>query len=169
MQAAEQEALARKFFQAEQSGSGIILSALYQFLIACREKPLMGYEFAVRFTHLPSFHTPLFVRASRRGAEWELHYKAGTAPENSRALRASDEAQRILDLAETVNLAEMPQDDGVLGLDGYTWAVELAQQSKYAFRYRWAPTLDTDKRGLTTFVELGKYLAGLSDLRFATG
>ena len=164
IQRSAQEALARKFFQTGETGNDFILSCLYEFLIACGEEPLMGEELAVRFTYLPSFHESLFVRVSRRGAEWELHYKSGKGPRKTRALRASDEVPRILELVEAVDLAELLENDRVWGLDGSFWAVEVTRQDKYVFRSRWSPTHKTTERRLTTFVELGKYLAGLSDL-----
>jgi hypothetical protein len=88
MQAAEQAALARKFFRVDQPESDIILASLFQFLTACDEQPLAGHDFAVRFTYLPSFHTPLFVRASRLGAKWELHSRSGSDSESARSLLA---------------------------------------------------------------------------------
>src|SRR5262245_1597357 len=81
--AAEKAALARKLFQVEQSERDFMLYPLFEFLTGCNEQPLTGQDFAMRFTELPSFHPPLFVRASRLGTEWELCYRSGSTPQQA--------------------------------------------------------------------------------------
>jgi hypothetical protein len=165
MQAAQQRVLASKFFHVELPRADIMASFLFEFLTACHEEPLVSGDFAVRFSYLPSFHSPLFVRASRRGERWELHYKAGVGSETGHSLLADDEAQQLIDLTESVNLTEMPYKEDVIGLDGARWSLEIARQGIYTFRQRWSPVHDTSERRLAEFVALGKYLVQLSDLR----
>ena len=151
--AAKHEALAREFFQLGVSRSAGTPSAFSRFLVTSNEEPLVHDEFAVRFTYLRSFHIPLFVRASRRGAEWKLDYKAGEGSRITRPLPTSDGTHRILHLADALNRTEMPLDDNVRGLDGSVWALEIFQHDHYTFRYRWSPPN-----------ELGGYLVELSGL-----
>ena len=164
IQEAAQEALAREFFKPANAESGFMLRCLYRFLIECREAPLTCDEFAVRFTYLPSFHPSLFVRASHHGGKWELSCRAQNGPTINHLPLAPEDGRRLLSLAEAVNLAAMPVDDDVLGLDGSTWALEACCSGGHAFRHRWSPAHDTEKRALTEFVALSRYLVKLSGL-----
>jgi len=164
IQAAEQQALAREFFQRAYPDDSTLVH-LYQFLTECRELPLTRGEFAVRFTYLPSFHAPVFVRASQHVANWELTCKAGNRPAIHHLPLAPDDAQRLVSLAEAVNLNAMPADDDIIGLDGSTWALEVSRAGSYALRHRWSPTDLTEERGLTEFVGLGRYMLNLSGLK----
>jgi hypothetical protein len=167
-QAEKEAALARTFFREDPSESDIIPVTAFQFLTACHEEPLETLDFAARFTYMPFFYTPLFVRASRVGAEWELRYRAGLVSKTGRSPLASENGQRVLDLTEAASRAAIPRYDNEVGLDGAIWVLEISRQGAYQFHHRWSATCGMNQRRLVEFVGLCKYLVELSHLPQST-
>ena len=59
---------------------------------------------------------------------------------------------------------EMPTDVGDLGKDGEEWIIEGVSGGKYHVIERWSASYESQKRGLTAFIGLCRFLIDKSTL-----
>ena len=77
----------------------------------------------------------------------------------------ADDSKSLAVLIQNLNFFQLPAEDRVRGFDGDQWIVEGVSQGKYHVAVRWcADSYDPEKRKLTTFLALCRFLLDKSTL-----
>jgi hypothetical protein len=123
---------------------------------------------------LPTWGNSIAVRVQRHGRLFSLSARrlsgqAATDPgklAEAKDIELDAEDSRALELLiQNFNLFQFPANDGVHGKDGDEWIIEGVLSGKYHVATRWsASDYDPQKRGLTAFLALCKYLVDKSQL-----
>jgi hypothetical protein len=129
-----------------------------------------------RMMILPTWGNSIAVRVSRRGGSYRpsarrLNGQAGFDPGKlieEKDIELGAEDSRALEvLLQNLNFFQFSTDDGVIGPDGDEWILEGVSWGRYHVAKRWcasASMYNPDKRGLTAFLALCKFLLNKSSL-----
>jgi hypothetical protein len=129
---------------------------VYRILIL----PTWGNSIVVRVHR----HEKRFRLVSRR-LDGQAGYDPGKLAESKYVELKEDDSRALETLIRNLNFFDFSPDDGVLGADGDEWILEGVAQGKYHVAKRWcASTESLDKRGLTAFLALCRFLLDKSSL-----
>jgi hypothetical protein len=127
-----------------------------------------------RIMILPTWGNPIVVRVQRHGELYSLSsrrldgqggYDPGKLAESKDIELSADESKSLAVLIQNLNFFQLPAEDRVRGFDGDQWIVEGVSQGKYHVAVRWcANSYDPEKRKLTTFLALCRFLLNKSTL-----
>jgi hypothetical protein len=128
-----------------------------------------------RMLILPTWGNSIVVRVQRHGELYSLSarrldrqagYEPGKLAEKKEVELNADDSKSLGVLIQNLDFFRMPTENHIDGAaDGEEWIIEGVSQGKYHVVQRWcAPSFDTDKRGLSNFVALCKFLLDKSTL-----
>jgi hypothetical protein len=121
-----------------------------------------------RFTLIPSFDRPWpvvlqQVNESYRITNVEVARRRGFPP----GMPAADQGTKEIDLSKVIEFQRLFEEAAFFtqralspegGLDGETWILEAVRAGEYHGVLRWAPTYETQRRGLEGFVACCQWL-----------
>jgi hypothetical protein len=123
---------------------------------------------------LPTWGNAILVRVQRHGRIYSLSsrrldgqagFEIGKLVEAKDFELSADDSRALEQLIQNLNFFQLATDDGVLGADGDEWLFQGVSQGKYHFAKRWcASSYNPDKRGLTAFLNLCRFLVDKSAL-----
>ena len=127
-----------------------------------------------RMMILPSWGNPIAVRVQKHGGIYRLSarrlggqggYDPGKLVE-ARDLELSADDSKVLEvLIQNLDFFKLSTDDGAFGTDGDESVIEGVSHGKYHVIHRWcASSYHPDKRGLTAFLNLIRFLLHESEL-----
>jgi hypothetical protein len=127
-----------------------------------------------RITILPTWGNSIAVRVQKHGELYSLSarrldgqagYNPGKLVESKDIALGEDDSKTLGVLIQNLNFFQMSTEDDVRGMDGDEWIIEGVSQGKYHVAVRWcAPSYDPEKRKLTAFLALCKFLVDKSTL-----
>jgi hypothetical protein len=127
-----------------------------------------------RLMILPTWGNPIAVRVYKSGNLYHLSARrtdgqAGFDPGKSVEAKDVDldvdDSKTFEGLLKNLNFFKLPTDDDVHGFDGDEWILEGVSEGRYHVVDRWCATsYNPQKRGLTAFVALCKFLVDKSKL-----
>jgi hypothetical protein len=127
-----------------------------------------------RMMILPTWGNSIVVRVRKNGELYSLSARrldgqAGFDP--GKLVEAKDidlgaeDSKALAVLIQNLSFFQLSTDDGFVGMDGDEWIIEGVSQGKYHVAKRWcASDYNPDKRGLTAFLVLCKFLVDRSTL-----
>jgi len=127
-----------------------------------------------RMMILPTWGNPVAVRVQRRGGIYSLSarrldgdgvYDPGKLVESKEIELSADDSTALQGLIQNLDFFNLSTDDGVYGNDGDESIIEGVSHGKYHVVQRWcASSYDPEKRGLTAFLKLARFLLRESEL-----
>jgi len=128
-----------------------------------------------RIMILPTWGNPIAVRVQRHGELYSLSarrldghggYDPGKLVESKNSELSTKDSKTLEQLIQNVSFFQLPTtDDDVFGYDGDESIIEGVSQGKYHVVVRWcADSYDPEKRKLTTFLALCRFLLDKSTL-----
>ena len=127
-----------------------------------------------RIMILPTWGKPVVVRVQKRGQLYSLSarrldgqggYDPGKLVEAKDSELGAADSKSLAVLIQNLNFFQLPTEDDVIGNDGDQWIIEGVSQGKYHVAVRWcADSYDSEKRKLTTFLALCRFLLDKSTL-----
>ncbi len=127
-----------------------------------------------RIMILPTWGNPIVVRVQRHGELFSLlarrldgqaGYDPGKLVEAKDIELGADDSKALEVLIRNLNFFHLPTNDNLIGMDGDESIIEGVSQGKYHVVERWcAASYDPQKRGLTAFLALCKFLLDKSTL-----
>ena len=127
-----------------------------------------------RMMILPTWGNSIVVRIHRHGKLYSLSarrldgqagYDPGKLVESKDIDLSADDSSSLEALIQNLNFFQLPTNDDVLGSDGDEWILEGVSQGKYHLVHRWcAPSYNPEKRRLTAFLSLCRFLTDKSTL-----
>jgi hypothetical protein len=147
-------------------------------LYSLGEKPLSDYAAntnaeVYRLTILPTWGNAITFRIERKGdlyslsarrVDGEAGYDPGKLIETKGVVLNPDDSKALEALIQKLGFFKLPTDDQVRGFDGDESVMEGVLNGEYHVIDRWTASYNTQKRGLTTFVSLAKFLVRKSTL-----
>lgn len=147
-------------------------------LHALGEKPLSNHASdasaeVYRLMILPTWGNAIAIEVQRRGQLYSLSARrldgeAGYAPgklvETKEVNLNGDDSKVLATLIQNLHFFEMPTENNYAGFDGDESLLEGVSQGEYHAIDRWTVTYNTQKRGLTAFVAMSKFLVRKSAL-----
>jgi hypothetical protein len=131
-------------------------------------------EEVYRMLILPSWGNPIAVRVQRHGGIYSLSarrldgqggYDPGKLVEAKDIELSADDSKAFEVLIQDLDFFKLSTDDSILGNDGDESIIEGVSHGKYHIVQRWcAWCYDPDKRGLTAFLNLCRFLLNESGL-----
>jgi hypothetical protein len=122
--------------------------------------PTWGNSIVVRIHR----HEKLYGLSARR-LDGQAGYDPGKLVEAKDTVLSADDSKALEALIQNLNFFQLSTNDTVRGFDGDEWILEGVSQGKYHLVQRWcAPLYDPEKRGLTAFLALCKFLIDKSQL-----
>ena len=127
-----------------------------------------------RMMILPTWGNSIVVRVQRHGELYSLSarrldgqagYDPGKLVESNDIELGAGDSKTLSLLIRNLNFFQLATDDDLIGHDGEEWILEGVSQGKYHLVQRWCPTsYNPEKRGLTAFLALSKFLLDRSTL-----
>jgi hypothetical protein len=127
-----------------------------------------------RMMILPTWGNSIVVRVQRHGDLYSLSARrldgqAGYVPsklvEAKNIQLSADDSKTLGVLIQNLNFFQLSTENDIYGHDGDEWIIEGVSQGKYHVVQRWcAPSYNPEKRKLTAFLALCKFLLDKSTL-----
>jgi hypothetical protein len=127
-----------------------------------------------RMMILPTWGNSIVVRVQRHGDLYSLSarrldgqagYDPGKLVEAKNIQLSADDSKTLGVLIQNLNFFQLSTENDIYGHDGDEWIIEGVSQGKYHVVQRWcAPSYNPEKRKLTAFLALCKFLLDKSTL-----
>jgi hypothetical protein len=127
-----------------------------------------------RLMILPTWGNPIAIRVQRHGELYSLSarrldgqggYDPGKLVEAKDIELTADDSKTLAALIQNLSFFQLRTEDPVTGKDGDEWIIEGVAEGKYHVVVRWcADSYDPEKRKLTTFLALCRFLSDKSTL-----
>ena len=127
-----------------------------------------------RIMILPTWGSPIVVRVQRHGELYSLSarrldgqggYDPGKLVEAKDIELGADDSKSLAVLIQNLNFFQLSTENDIYVHDGDEWIIEGVSQGKYHVVQRWcAPSYNPEKRKLTAFLALCKFLLDKSTL-----
>jgi hypothetical protein len=127
-----------------------------------------------RMMILPTWGNSIVVRVQRHGDLYSLSarrldgqagYDPGKLVEAKDIELSADDSKTLGVLIQNLNFFQLSTENDIYGHDGDEWIIEGVSQGKYHVVQRWcAPSYNPEKRKLTAFLALCKFLLDKSTL-----
>ncbi len=127
-----------------------------------------------RMMILPTWGNSIVVRVQRHGDLYSLSarrldgqagYDPGKLIEAKNIQLSADDSKTLGVLIQNLNFFQSSTENDIYGHDGDEWIIEGVSQGKYHVVQRWcAPSYNPEKRKLTAFLALCKFLLDKSTL-----
>ena len=104
---------------------------------------------------------------SARRLNGQAGFEPGNLVEEKDIELGAEDSKALEILVQNLNFFQFSTDDGVIGKDGDEWILEGVSWGRYHVAKRWcasASMYNPDKRGLTAFLALCKFLLNKSSL-----